>query len=107
MANRAMLVDQLTALQSDLKAPTALADETKKEAATKTLEDAKKELAFQGDQWFYRIVVLALSIALLGVIVAITILNIKGRTGYEALTAIGSAAIGALAGLLAPSPVSK
>lgn len=61
------------------------------------------------DKWIYRIVVLALGGTVLIVVVG-TIVLAATHTGTgdvkipEVLTAIGSAAVGALAGLLAPSP---
>ncbi|MDY0057192.1 MAG: hypothetical protein RBS46_12930 [Methyloversatilis sp.] len=64
------------------------------------------------DPWIYRIVVLAL-----GGTVLIVVAGAVGLTAWhtgnddvkipELLTAIGSAAVGALAGLLAPSPGRK
>jgi hypothetical protein len=56
------------------------------------------------DLWIYRIVVGALSLAVLITIVGLIILAMTGRTAPEGLIALGSAAVGALAGLLAPSP---
>jgi len=60
------------------------------------------------DVWIYRIVVLALGITILsiilGTIVLIAVDRVNGDAGVPTiLTAIGSAAIGALAGLLAPT----
>jgi len=64
------------------------------------------------DPWIYRIVVLALGSTILIVVVgAVTLATTHTGTGDvkipEVLTAIGSAAVGALAGLLAPSPGRK
>jgi len=57
------------------------------------------------DTWIYRIVVLALGLAVLVALVgAIVVAKTGGDTALNLLTAIGSAAVGALAGLLAPSP---
>ncbi len=62
------------------------------------------------DTWIYRIVVGSLGLAVILVIVAVVILITTGKvTGEQVptiLTAIASGAIGALAGLLAPSPNS-
>lgn len=58
------------------------------------------------DNWIYRLVVLALGIAVVLVVVGAIALSFKtGSAIPELMTAIGSAAVGALAGLLAPSPV--
>lgn len=57
------------------------------------------------DNWIYRIVVISLGLALLGSLAGLIALSWKGdKTTPEGLVAIGSAAGGALAGLLAPSP---
>jgi hypothetical protein len=64
------------------------------------------------DPWIYRIVVLALGSTVL-IVVAGAVALAAAYTGTgdvkipEVLTAIGSAAVGALAGLLAPSPGRK
>ena len=61
------------------------------------------------DKWIYRIIVLGLSITIISIIIGVLILigsnKINGDEGVPTiLTAIGSAAIGAVAGLLAPAP---
>jgi len=58
----------------------------------------------QTDAWIYRIVVGALALAILGAVGGAILLAMNGRTIPEVLLAIGSGAVGALAGLLAPSP---
>jgi|LGVF01.1.fsa_nt_gb uncharacterized membrane protein YbhN (UPF0104 family) len=60
------------------------------------------------DVWIYRIVVLALGFTILiAVIGSIYLAANKIESTPEILVAIGSTAVGALAGLLAPSPGSK
>lgn len=61
------------------------------------------------DVWIYRIVVSALGFTILAIILGVIILISTDKITEDKnvptiLTAIGSAAIGALAGLLAPSP---
>ena len=60
------------------------------------------------DTWIYRMVVgslgLTVLIALLG---AIVLACIRDGKIPDVLTALGSASVGALAGLLAPSPVAR
>lgn len=60
------------------------------------------------DYWIYRIIVIALGLAVLGIItglILITMNNLRFDTQLITIfTAISSGAIGALAGLLAPSP---
>ena len=67
--------------------------------------------ALEGDKWIYRIVVLALSSIAIASVIGAIVLAAKAPTGTsvsipDVITALGSAAIGALAGLLAPSPRS-
>ncbi len=57
------------------------------------------------DVWIYRMVVASLGLTVLVVVVGAIVLAVGGAKEVPAvLTAIGSAAVGALAGLLAPSP---
>jgi hypothetical protein len=64
------------------------------------------------DVWIYRMVVGALGLAVLIAVVGAVYLTAISSPTYahvvpDALIALGSAAVGALAGLLAPSPVKK
>lgn len=62
----------------------------------------------QSDRWIYRLVVSFLGFAVILTIVGGFILSFKtAATIPEGLIALGSAAVGALAGLLAPSPTSR
>lgn len=61
------------------------------------------------DKWIYRVVVSCLGLAILAIISGVIIMMLRPNGATDAniptvLTALGSAAIGALAGLLAPSP---
>lgn len=60
------------------------------------------------DTWIYRIVVGSLGLAVILVTIGVVILTVNSNYGDKGiptiLTAIASGAIGALAGLLAPSP---
>jgi hypothetical protein len=56
------------------------------------------------DVWIYRLVVGALALAVLITVVGAILLAMQGRAVPDVLLAIGSGAVGALAGLLAPSP---
>lgn len=61
------------------------------------------------DKWIYRIIVIGLSITIVSIIIGILLLINNGQIGGDKsvptiITAIGSAAIGAIAGLLAPPP---
>ena len=66
------------------------------------------ESPLKTDKWIYRIVVSALGITvLLAVSGGIYLAAKEVTTTPEILVAIGSAAVGALAGLLVPTPGSK
>ena len=56
------------------------------------------------DTWIYRIVVGSLGLVVLLCVIGAIVLSAMGKTAPELLIALGSAAVGALAGLLAPSP---
>jgi len=61
----------------------------------------------QSDVWIYRMVVGALGIAIILALLGAVVLKGMGSDVSDVLTALGSAAVGALAGLLAPSPIGK
>lgn len=71
------------------------------------------ETPLDTDTWIYRIVVLSLGLSIMTIIIGILLLMLKSPGGITdgkiptVLTSLGSAAIGALAGLLAPSPKLK
>lgn len=61
------------------------------------------------DEWVYRIIVLALGFTIFAIVLGVIILIGAGKISDDKnvptiLTAIGSAAIGAMAGLLVPAP---
>jgi hypothetical protein len=62
-----------------------------------------------GDKWIYRMVVIALGLTALFVVIGVFTLKAldNNTTIPDALVAIGSAAIAALAALLAPSPARR
>ena len=59
------------------------------------------------DIWLYRIVVAVLGLTVVGSIFGAIALAMSGQSTPEVLVALGSAAIGGLAGLLAPSPLNR
>jgi hypothetical protein len=70
----------------------------------KAVEDIEIGTPLERDVWIYRIVVSVLGLTvILSVAGAILLVSIDKKTP-EVLVALGSAAVGALAGLLAPSP---
>ena len=62
---------------------------------------------YQHDVWIYRIVVITLGFSVLASMIGGIVLTIQDRQPPEILIALGSAAVGGLAGLLAPSPLNR
>lgn len=92
----------------ELEKDPTLQDEFKKDPVT-AAKQIKQQNPLSTDKWIYRIIVLGLSITIISTTIGILILVGNGTITSDAgvptiLTAIGSAAIGALAGLLAPPP---
>jgi len=61
---------------------------------------------YQSDRWVYRMVVAALGLTMLSVVATAFVLYLRGHDIPDVLVALGTAAVGAIAGLLAPSPGS-
>jgi hypothetical protein len=61
----------------------------------------------QPDVWLYRIVVAVLGLTVVSSIVGTVALAMAGQSTPEVIVALGSAAIGGLAGLLTPSPLNR
>ena len=59
------------------------------------------------DIWLYRIVVAVLGLTVVGSVFGAILLTLSGESTPEVIVALGSAAIGGLAGLLAPSPLNR
>jgi hypothetical protein len=94
---------------SEVSRDQLISEDIRKKAATISLK--LSEPAYRNDRWIYRAVVLVL-----GLVVTATVLGGLGlaalgnASSYKIppeIVAIGSAAVGALAGLLAPSPREK
>lgn len=101
MAKRIATLEQLAAtLESD----PALAARIKADPAGAI---AGLAAPLQTDVWIYRMVVGGLALAILGSVGGAVLLAMNGRPVPEVLLAIGSGAVGALAGLLAPSPAGR
>lgn len=83
-----------------------------KDDPIKAAEQIEQKSPLETDLWIYRIIVLSLGITILSIIIGVIVLIGTGKIADDKgvptiLTAIGSAAIGALAGLLAPPPKSN
>jgi len=94
--------------KSELETNTTLQTEFKEDPLT-AVKQFSQQNPLSTDKWIYRIIVLGLSVTIISIIIGVLVLVGAGKiTGDEGvptiLTAIGSAAIGAVAGLLAPPP---
>lgn len=58
----------------------------------------------QTDKWIYRMVIISLGLTVLISVVGLLIMAFYAKLLPEGVVALGSAAVGALAGLLAPQP---
>jgi|SRR5438876_8183742 len=94
VAELAVQVTQDAALQNAIKADPAGAI-------------ANLAAPLQSDVWIYRIVVVVLGLVVLGTVAGAIGLTAYGKEIPQVLTALGSAAVGALAGLLGPSPAAS
>ncbi len=56
--------------------------------------------AYHGDRLFYRVVVIALALIAVGALVALIYLTVTGKDIPQSIVALGSTAVGALAGVL-------
>jgi hypothetical protein len=80
--------------------------DTVKQDLLETLKATPSPL--QWDPWIYRLVVAFLGLTVLSTVVGgLIIMATSGASVSEGIIALGSAAVGALAGLLAPSPEGK
>jgi hypothetical protein len=59
------------------------------------------------DIWLYRIVVMVLGLTVMACLIGAIVLTMNDQSTPEVVVALGSAAIGGLAGLLAPSPLKR
>ena len=59
------------------------------------------------DKWLYRMVVAVLGLTVVSSVIGTIALAMAGQSTPEVVVALGSAAIGGLAGLLAPSPMNR
>jgi hypothetical protein len=91
------------ALQEEVKANPATAVNALADDVVHSLPPA-----LQSDPWVYRMVVSFLGLAVIVSVVGAIVLVYAGeKSTPDILTAIGSAAVGALAGLLAPTPAAR
>jgi hypothetical protein len=104
----------LREVEDYIKSPTAGLPQEVQQQLTNKLQEAKEKIGspLETDRWVYRFVVGFLGLAILGSLACTFFLQYTAYTTKDAqalkipeiFLAIGSAAVGALAGLLAPSP---
>ncbi len=97
--------------KNELVSNSALQDQFKQDPV-KAVQQIQQKNPLDTDNWIYRIIVLSLGITIISIIIGVIVLIGSGKISDDKgvptiLTAIGSAAIGALAGLLAPQPKSN
>jgi len=101
-----MKVDSVRELVTMIVKDKSLEEEIRKDPAKAIAKITESPL--ETDKWIYRIVVSALGLTVLFAVSGGIYLAAKQVTATpQILTALGSAAVGALAGLLAPTPGSK
>lgn len=61
----------------------------------------------ESDKWLYRIVAMVLGLTVMACLIGAIVLTMNDQSTPEVVVALGSAAIGGLAGLLAPSPIKR
>jgi hypothetical protein len=102
-----MKMESLRNLESMIAESPELTEQNKEKMLAE-VKEAKTPL--QTDKWIYRIVVGALAVAILTCLAFTFVISLRNTDPNvsidmpEIFMAIGSAAVGALAGLLAPSP---
>lgn len=67
----------------------------------------KNNQSQSNDKWIYRISVVVLGLVVLTSVIGTIVLSMGSRSIPDAVIALGSAAIGSLAGLLVPSPLNR
>jgi uncharacterized integral membrane protein len=77
--------------------------------AKQVVRDLPRAAPLAWDKWIYRVVVFVLGVTVIAALIGAIALTFQSGDAKtpDVLTALGSAAVGALAGLLAPSPTSK
>lgn len=103
--------ESLSEFKKDLIASPQLQNEFKTDPV-EAVNKIEQQSPLDTDVWIYRMVVFFLGATIMVIILGVVILLGKDEINNDKevptiLTAIGSAAIGALAGLLAPSPKSS
>ncbi len=98
--------EPIAALTKTLLTDPAIDGPTKEKIQT-AANTAQASVAYEADPWIYRMVVFFLGTVVLLTVAGGLETGLKGAELPAGLIAIGSAAVGALAGLLAPAPTKS
>lgn len=98
----------IDALKRDLETNTELQKKFR-DNPVEAIQQYQGASPLEKDEWVYRIIVLSLGFTILAIVIGVLILTGTEKITEDKhvptiLTAIGSAAIGAIAGLLVPAP---
>jgi hypothetical protein len=96
--------ESIAKLSATLLNDPGIADEAKQKIQTAITEAQASKPPLDTDPWIYRMVVFFLGTVVLLTVFGGVLSGLKGAELPAGLIAIGSAAVGALAGLLAPPP---
>ena len=78
-----------------------MSEKENKTSSPAAREASRTRSIITGDIWFYRIALIALSLVAVGGLISTVALSVMGKTQPELVSNLSSAAMGALAGLLA------
>lgn len=96
---------RMMSVDADLVGEVSIIEGIEPDLKKRIIERLSQGTPLQSDSWIYRLVVSFLGLAMVFTIVALALLAVMGKSSIpDGLVAIGSAAVGALSGLLAPSP---
>ncbi|MBL7879825.1 MAG: hypothetical protein JNN23_08185 [Chryseobacterium gambrini] len=104
---KTLINDSIQDLETELKNNNELQEKFRSNPV-EAIKNVETKNPKDTDYWIYRIIVIALGVAVVTIIIGLVLISMKKITLENQLitifTAISSGAIGALAGLLAPSP---
>lgn len=76
----------------------------KVEDKLKLIDELRKNNPITTDRWAPRVAIWILGLTVITTVICVTVIIINEKTSNEGLIAIGSAAVGGLAGLISQSP---
>lgn len=102
MRSAEFLVKSAVETPGVLSALKADPEETLKQLEKQAIQTVPR--ALEQDKWIYRVIVGSLGAVLILVVIGAIAISFSSKELPDVLTALASASIGALAGILAPSP---